>query len=153
MWVTAYSASQAGRAEPVLLPAGKGAEVTQKLCATCHTVESFRGLRRSASDWADTVEVMIAYGAEIDQDQTRVVVQYLGEVFGPASPALVDANRASRDDLEKLPGLDRASIEMLMTHRARHGEFKSLKQIREMLGADKFEKIQGYLIVRKPPGA
>lgn len=148
-----YSAGQGAPAEPALLPAGKGAEVTQRLCATtCHTAESFNGLRRSASDWNDTVAVMIAYGAQIDQDQAGVVVQYLGDVFGPASPPLLDANRAGREDFKKLPGLDTGSIEMLMNHRTRYGEFKSLKDIAEMLGADKFEKVKGYLTVRRSPG-
>lgn len=134
-----------------MLPPGGGAELTQKLCGTtCHTVETFNGLRRSASDWTDTVDVMIAYGASMDQDQTRVVVQYLGQVFGPASPPLLDANRAEREDLEKLPRLHRASIDMMINHRARHGEFKSVKQIEELLGAAEFEKIKGYVLVHKP---
>lgn len=145
-----YTAAQTAPAEPTLLPAGRGAELTQKLCTSCHTVENFIGLRRSASDWNDTVAVMVAYGAPIDASQATVVVRYLGEVFGPDSPPLVDVNRAGRRDLEKLPGLDTVPIEALLTHRERRGDFKSLKQVREILGAGTFERVQGYLILRKP---
>ena len=148
-----YSASQAAPAEPALLPAGKGAELTQKLCATtCHTAESFNGLRRSVSDWRDSVTVMVAYGAQMDPSETAAVVGYLGSVFGPDSPPLVDANRAERKDLAKLPGLDAASVEALLTYRQRHGRFESLQQVQALLGAAAFERVKGYLIVRHPRG-
>lgn len=149
-----YSASQAAPAESALLPAGKGAEITQKLCAaTCHTADSFNGLRRSAADWNDTVAVMIAYGAQIDSSQTTEVVRYLGQVFGPNSPPLLDVNRAGRTEFEKLPGLDTGSVEALLNYRERRGRFESLNQLRELIGADKFENIKGYVIIRKPNGA
>lgn len=156
IWAVAgavYTLAQTTPAEPASLPTGRGDELTRKLCASCHPIEHFNGLRRSASEWDDTVAVMVAYGAPIEEDQARDVVRYLANVFGPASPPLVDANRAARDHLAKLPGMDPAAIERLLTHRRRQGEFKNLKQVQDLLGADKFDRVKGYLTVRQPPGA
>lgn len=149
IWGSAvYTSSGGPPQEPTLLPNGAGADLTLKMCASCHPLDSFVGLRRSASNWNDSVTLMIAVGATVDDDQARVIVRYLSEVFGPNSPPLIDVNRATRDDLKKLAALDAAAIESIMKYRERHGKFKSHKQIGELLGADKFEKLKGYLVVR-----
>lgn len=148
-----YSRSEAEQSEPkqterLPLPNGHGADLTEKACGTCHSVELFVGLRRTAPAWNDSVTLMIALGAPISDAQAPVIVRYLAEVFGPDSPPSVDASRAGIHQLKKLPGLDEAGIEAIVNYRKLNGEFTSTKQVRDLLGPKRFEKVKGYLWVR-----
>jgi len=43
-------------------------------------------LRQSREQWEDTVYSMISRGAPIFPEEIDVIVDYLGEVFGPDTP-------------------------------------------------------------------
>ena len=122
-----------------------------EVCGSCHDVGNFVGLRLSPRDWEEMIGVMNIMGAVISDDQAVVVSGYLAEVFGPDSPPLVDANWARKEDLKKLSGLDDSMVERLLDFRQQNGRFENIKQVQEILGAETFEKVKGYLTVMRPP--
>ncbi len=92
--------------------------------------------------------MMIDLGAPIRSEQSRVIIRYLTEVFGPDSPPLTDIKWARAEDLKKLPGLDDLTASKLLEFRDQKGGFNSIDQIREVIGSDSFDELKGYLIVR-----
>ena len=132
-----------------LLPDGEGAELTRGACSGCHSLLTFTGLRRDPRGWEDIVRMMmIDHGAPIQSEQSRVIIRYLTDVFGPDSPPLTDIKWARAEDLKKLPGLDDLTARRLLDFRDQKGGFNSVDQIREVIGSDRFDKLKGYLIVR-----
>lgn len=141
-----------GQEEDALLPSGKGADLTMEVCGNCHNVEKFVGLRSSRREWEDLiVEMNNTNDAKITDDQAGIISGYLAEVFGPDSPPLVDANRARKEQLKKLPGLDDSLIDKLLDFRQQNGRFEDIEQIQEILGSEAFENVKGYLTVKRRP--
>ena len=66
------------------LPAGKGKDMVEKICAGCHDLapitESLGGTR---ADWEMVVQSMIQMGAEIKPEQTVLITNYLAQNFPP----------------------------------------------------------------------
>jgi hypothetical protein len=70
-------------------PPGPGLSTIQERCTACHSAATVFNQRRSAEDWAATVQIMVDRGAELTADDQSAVVGYLSEHYGnnPASPA------------------------------------------------------------------
>lgn len=135
------------RHDELLLPDRKGAEMTRQLCGSCHSVATFTGLRRSRDRWETVVSDMVTRGALIRRDESGVIVDYLADVFGSTSPPLLDANVASEEDLQRLPGLDAGAVQKLVKYR-KANRLKDITQVKDVLGAVTFKKAQGYLTVK-----
>jgi hypothetical protein len=87
----AMSAGLASAQQPGL-PDGPGKEQVLKACTACHTITQVTDQRKSQADWSDTVDQMIARGAQVADPDYPVIVQYLSKNLGttsaaPASPA------------------------------------------------------------------
>lgn len=67
------------------LPEGEGRQILQTACTTCHGLKEVTKFRvtTSVKSWQDIVRTMVAYGAEIDDEQTRILIDYLTKNFGP----------------------------------------------------------------------
>jgi hypothetical protein len=129
------------------LPPGQGKEMAAQRCNSCHTLERTVQLRQSKEGWESTVFDMIGRGAPIFLEEATEIIDYFGSVFGPGSPPFTDVNRASREELVKVPGLTAELADRLLTHRKDNGPVTSRDQVREILGlAEKpFENIRYYL--------
>lgn len=70
-------------------PPGPALVVIKERCSTCHTTASVFNQRRSADDWAATVQLMVDRGADLSPDDVSMVTDYLAANFGPepAKPA------------------------------------------------------------------
>ena len=64
------------------LPEGPGRAVTERMCTSCHGVEQFTGMRMTKQRWAETVDDMVARGAQGSDADINQVVQYLTDNFG-----------------------------------------------------------------------
>jgi hypothetical protein len=153
MWVAAALTAGQGRGGQGRdvwvedLPPGQGKELAAQRCNSCHTLERTVQLRQSKEGWEATVFDMIGRGAPIFLEEAKEIIDYFGNVFGPDSPPFIDVNRASKEELVKLPGLTAELADRLLAHRKANGSLTSRDQIREILGlAEKaFEKIRYYL--------
>ena len=70
-------------------PPGPALVVINERCSTCHSTASVFNQRRSADDWAATVQLMVDRGADLTPDDMNMVIGYLATNFGPepAKPA------------------------------------------------------------------
>ena len=81
----------AGGAWGQALPEGKGKEVVEEHCTVCHGTANFTGSRFSRQDWEFVVNDMIDRGALIDEDDAKIIVDYLTEQFGPVEKSKGEA--------------------------------------------------------------
>ena len=63
-------------------PDGPGKEILEKQCRTCHSAEMVLTQRKSVDEWKELVGAMIDQGAEIDDEQVPVLVEYLAKNWG-----------------------------------------------------------------------
>ena len=87
------------------LPPGQGKELVVEQCGNCHTLEPTVQLRQTLEGWEGTVYDMIGRGAPIFLDEAKEIIAYFSDVFGVDSPPFIDVNRASKDELVKVPGI------------------------------------------------
>jgi mono/diheme cytochrome c family protein len=79
------SAMLAGVASAQELPNGPGKEQLLKSCTACHAINQVTDQRKSKAEWADTVDQMIARGAQVEDPDYQVIVAYLAKNLGPAA--------------------------------------------------------------------
>lgn len=70
--------------EPDSLPPGKGREILEAACTSCHEFEEILKLRGKLDrdQWRIVVRSMIDYGAEVDPKDVEVLVEYLDQHLG-----------------------------------------------------------------------
>ncbi len=66
-------------------PPGPALDLITAHCAACHETSIVFGQRKSADDWASTVQLMVDRGAELKPEEADTVVDYLTRNF-PAAP-------------------------------------------------------------------
>jgi competence protein ComEA len=64
------------------LPDGKGRELVQGVCNTCHSVNLVTTHRQTRDEWTGTVQRMAQRGASATDDQFQQIVDYLTNRFG-----------------------------------------------------------------------
>ena len=60
-------------------PDGPGKEILEKKCSTCHAPEQVTTFGRSAEEWHEVVVNMIDLGAEVNEEEAKVLVEYLAK--------------------------------------------------------------------------
>ncbi len=73
----------AGTAQAQGLPPGKMRDTVQAACSNCHPVTRFTALRKTHTEWTQTMNSMIDKGAVIGDNEFAPLVDYLAEHFGP----------------------------------------------------------------------
>ena len=99
--VAAFLALPAGAAAQAF-PDGPGKEILEKKCSTCHAPEQVTTFGRSADEWHEVVVNMIDLGAEVNEEETKVLVEYLTKNW-PLKGATPPAEKPSEPPAEK-PG-------------------------------------------------
>ena len=61
----------------------EGQELVEKRCQGCHTMRRVETSAKNADGWRETIQVMIQDGAEIEESEIPVMVQYLTREHGP----------------------------------------------------------------------
>jgi mono/diheme cytochrome c family protein len=69
----------AGTAGAQTFPDGPGKEILEKKCSTCHAPEQVTTFGRSAEEWHEVVVNMIDLGAEVNEEEAKVLVEYLAK--------------------------------------------------------------------------
>ena len=61
----------------------EGQQLVEKRCQGCHTMRRVETAAKTADGWRETIQVMIQDGAEIEESEIPVMVQYLTREHGP----------------------------------------------------------------------
>ncbi len=65
------------------LPEGEGREIVERVCTACHSAERIVRERLDIEEWEMLVAAMEDEGAEIDNEEYDVLLDYLVKNFGP----------------------------------------------------------------------
>ena len=64
------------------LPPGKGKAIVQRTCTSCHALKVVTTKRASKEQWSTLVDQMMSKGADLQDDEVDIVVDYLAKNFG-----------------------------------------------------------------------
>jgi len=88
LWATFAVATMAYAAvQDIQLPDGDGKKVLQQACTACHGLDGVVRLHMDKSGWEGLIASMISNGAQVDNKDMPVLVDYLVKNFGPEKPA------------------------------------------------------------------
>ena len=60
-----------------------GETLLQERCAECHALSRATNARKSAEEWEGTVARMVGHGANLNDAEQSVLVDYLAQTYGP----------------------------------------------------------------------
>lgn len=60
-----------------------GETLLQERCTECHGLERTTSAQKTRAEWEDTVTRMVNRGAELNEAEKTVLVDYLAENYGP----------------------------------------------------------------------
>jgi hypothetical protein len=138
--LTTAALAQSKRAKdegwPDLMPPGEGRDLVMASCATCHNLKVVVHGRMNRDAWMKTINDMIQRGAPVFPEEIDPMAAYLSGVFGAAVPKPVNVNKATREDLAKLPTLPPDLVSRILDARAKTGSFKNAEALRQALGVE-----------------
>jgi outer membrane protein assembly factor BamB len=103
----------------------------ERLCGTCHEPERGTSSRRTRDQWLQTVNQMVARGAQGTDDELMAVVEYLTREHGR-----VNVNLASAAEIALVLGLTRAEGVAIVEHRRQRGTFDDAAAVEGVTGID-----------------
>jgi hypothetical protein len=59
-----------------------GQVLLQERCATCHDLVRVTGARKNRAEWEQAVDRMIGKGAQLNEEERDVLIDYLTETYG-----------------------------------------------------------------------
>src|SRR4051812_41789110 len=114
--VAAALAGPIGLPAQTELPDGAAKAKVQKICGSCHEMESVIASRRTRLGWQQMTEEMVGRGAEGSDEDLAAVVAYLTEWFGK-----VNVNTASAAEMGKALGLSEKEARAIASYREQNG--------------------------------
>jgi len=60
-----------------------GETLLQERCTECHGLDRTTSQEKTRAEWEATVSRMVNQGAELNEDEKTVLVDYLAETYGP----------------------------------------------------------------------
>ncbi len=102
-----------------------------RVCAECHDLERTESLRRTRSEWTDTIFQMIDEGAEASEEEYQTILEFLVSNYGA-----VAVNHASADDLVTVLAISKKEGDAIIAYRTRHGNFDDFDALAKVPGID-----------------
>ena len=115
------------------LPSGKGKDLVENACGSCHGLDVVVAQRATKDGWASIVDYMVSRGATGTPEELATIVDYLAKNF-PA--AKVNVNKATAMDLQSELELTPKDSEAIVKFRADHGDFKDWDALAKVPGID-----------------
>lgn len=76
--------TEAQEEEPTAQPALVNGEVLlRERCAVCHGLDQVERAQKSREEWEQNVARMVSKGAELDENEQAILIEYLAETYGP----------------------------------------------------------------------
>jgi len=115
------------------LPAGKGKDLVENSCGSCHGLDVVVSQHATKDGWASIVDYMVSRGATGTPEEIATIVDYLAKNF-PA--AKVNVNKATAMDLQSQLELTPKDSEAIVKYRTDHGDFKDWDSLAKVPGID-----------------
>ena len=61
--------------------------LVEKQCGGCHGIDQVTAKTRNASEWAETIDQMINYGAQLSAEDNKRITEFLIAHYGPKDGA------------------------------------------------------------------
>src|ERR1700735_2200649 len=103
------------------LPAGKGKDLVENTCGSCHGLDVVVAQHATKDGWASIVDYMVSRGATGSPEEISTIVDYLAKNF-PA--AKTNVNKASSMDLQSQLELTAKDADAIVKYRNDHGDFQ-----------------------------
>src|ERR1700682_4690402 len=85
----------AASANAAALPPGKGKAIVQRTWISLHALKVVTAKRASKEQWSAIVDQMISRGADLNDDEVEIIVDYLARNFGTTkAPASTKNNHS-----------------------------------------------------------
>ncbi len=145
-----------GRMRPMTIPRGVGAVVVlllgavfacaqapptdanqgtfETLCSSCHSPQVATHMRQTRAQWLQTVNQMVARGAQGTDEQLLAVVDYLSEHYGR-----VNVNSGPASELEQVGGFSAAEAEAIVNYRRTQGSIEGVSELSKASGVPENE--------------
>src|SRR5277367_1302146 len=117
------------------LPAGKGKELVENTCGSCHGLDVIVAQHATKDGWASIVDYMVSRGATGTPAEIATIVDYLAKNF-PAAATKTNVNKASSMDLQTQLELTAKDADAIVAYRAAHGDFKDFDGLAKVPGID-----------------
>ena len=134
-------------AEAQDLPEGKGKDLVQNTCGSCHGLDVVAAQHATKDGWATIVDYMVSRGATGTPEELDTIVNYLAKSF-PALPDKVNVNKATAKDIESGLELTTQEAAAIVKYRADHGDFKDFDALSKVSGVDakKLESKKDHIV-------
>jgi competence protein ComEA len=117
------------------LPAGKGKELVENTCGSCHGLDIVTAQHATKDGWASIVDYMVSRGASGTPAEIQTIVEYLAKNF-PAAAAKTNVNKATSMDLQTQLELTAKDADAIVKYRTDHGDFKDWDGLVKVPGVD-----------------
>lgn len=117
------------------LPAGKGKDLVENTCGSCHGLDVVVSQHATKDGWASIVDYMVSRGATGTPEEISTIVDYLAKNF-PAAAGKVNVNKATAKDLATQLELTDKDSEAIVKYRTDHGDFKDWDGLAKVPGID-----------------
>lgn len=124
------------------LPPGKGRAIVQRRCSHCHALKVVTSKRATKDQWSALIDQMVSRGADLDDDEIDVVVDYLAKNFaaakisaaGNTAEAMVNVNQATAAELAAVLNLSSEQSQAIVAYRDKNGKFKNWRDLANIPG-------------------
>ena len=121
-------------AEAQDMPAGKGKDLVENTCGSCHGLDVVIAQHATKDGWSSIVDYMVSRGASGTPEEIATIVDYLAKNF-PAA-AKTNVNKASSMDLQTALELSAKEADAIVKYRTAHGDFKDWDGLTKVPGID-----------------
>ena len=123
------------------LPDGPGRPELEKMCRQCHELARSISLRQDRDGWSTTISKMVAFGMKASDHDLGLVIDYLVKNYPAEDVPRINVNKATAIELESGLSLRRSQAASVLDYRAKHGDFKSLDDLKKvpLIDADKLD--------------
>jgi competence protein ComEA len=124
------------------LPPGRGKAIVQRNCSHCHALKVVTSKRATKDQWSALVDQMVSRGADLNDDEIDIVVEYLAKNFAAKASAsgsnsaeqMVNVNQATAAELTAVLNLSSEQSQAIVAYRDKKGKFKDWHDLASVPG-------------------
>ena len=131
--LTAFLAFSLALAQAQDLPPGKGKDLVENTCGSCHGLDVVVSQHATKDGWQSIVDYMVSRGASGTPEELATIVNYLAKNFPEMK---TNVNKATSMDLQTNLGLTAKDADAIVKYRTDHGDFKDFDSLTKVPGVD-----------------